>query len=82
MGRGESPAPDLGTISCDRGGRSASSGHFGWGTASDFGEKLRGQWALHGASLGPAAALATGPSGSLGSTHAARLSDFFFFFIF
>lgn len=81
MGRGESQAPDLGMISCERGGRSSSSGRFRWGTAGDFGEKLPNPGGLHTASGWPAAASVTDRRGFRDSTLAARLSDLFFFLI-
>lgn len=64
-------------ISCKRGGRSLSSGCFGWGTLTGFGEKLGTKLGLNIATLCLEAALAAGCKGkSLGCIYVARLSDF------
>lgn len=69
-GERTSQAPDPGMISFQRGCRSAY-------CATDLGENLETKLGFNTASLCPAAALASGSRGSLGSISTARLSDFF-----
>ena len=81
MGRGEGQAPDLGRISCERGGRSSSRGHFRWGTARDFGEKLPTRGGLHTASSCPTAASATDLWGLPGFHPRREAFGLFFLFV-